>query len=299
MSSSKNSKGEQYHLRWNNFLHNMVQIFSDLKQEGQLVDVTLMCQEQQIKAHKIVLAACSDFFMNLFTTINDVHPIIKFSDISLSHLKKIVEFIYHGEVKVVDDDLHSVLTLGEMFGVKGLSAVKMKGQESSSNTPVNKPVNYTILNKYPTLTPIKNLRRPSLDESTNEPTQKKIKVESDSPNIEKPIIVIDDHKETDNTSSQMELIKQPTNYTRLQDIRSEDNNKNHTTKRKQNASKVSEKGPTERPNPFILFCKDWRKKLITEHPDEDFKRISIRLGSLWRSLTAETRESYYALARKT
>ncbi|XP_072381379.1 uncharacterized protein [Diabrotica undecimpunctata] len=311
MSSSKNSKGEQYHLRWNNFLQNMVQIFSDLKHEGQLVDVTLMCEEQPIKAHKIVLAACSDFFMNVFTNISEVHhPIIKFSDISFSHLKKIIEFIYHGEVKVVDEDLHAVLALGEMFRVKGLSAVKMRGQENSSNTHVNKPVKYTILNTHPTLTPIKKPRPLSLDEPTNEPTQKKIKVESSEPkNIEKPIIVIDDNKEllNDKTSSQTQLIKKPTIYTHVQGmIRSfhEDNYKNNENensmpiKHKQNDSNVNEKSKTERPNPFILFCKDWRKKLIIEHPEEDYKRISVRLGSLWRTLTAETRESYYALARK-
>ncbi|CAG9830759.1 unnamed protein product [Diabrotica balteata] len=104
-----------------------------------------------------------------------------------------IKFIYEGEVNVYDKDLPAVLLLGEMFGVKGLSALKIKDQENSSNTHENKSVKYTILNASSRLTSIKEHRPPSLDDQINEPSQKKIRVESCEPvYMELSVIDLDD-----------------------------------------------------------------------------------------------------------
>jgi len=48
----------QYSLRWNNHLVHMMDAIEVLLQNETLVDVTLVCENTQFKAHKVVLSAC-------------------------------------------------------------------------------------------------------------------------------------------------------------------------------------------------------------------------------------------------
>jgi hypothetical protein len=57
---------DQFCLRWNNFQSNIVSVLDNLKEEGDLVDVTLVCEGHAVKAHKVILSACSPYFRNVF-----------------------------------------------------------------------------------------------------------------------------------------------------------------------------------------------------------------------------------------
>lgn len=67
----------------------------------------------------------------MFKVHNVQHPLIILNGIKINYFKHILEFIYQGEVKVLDIDLEGVLTLGEHLQVKGLSSIKLKHQVSS------------------------------------------------------------------------------------------------------------------------------------------------------------------------
>lgn len=47
-----------YSLRWNNHQTHILQAFEALLHAEILVDVTLVCSESSIRAHKVVLSAC-------------------------------------------------------------------------------------------------------------------------------------------------------------------------------------------------------------------------------------------------
>ncbi|XP_076233968.1 uncharacterized protein LOC143178916 isoform X2 [Calliopsis andreniformis] len=51
-------------------------------------------------------------------------------------------------------------------------------------------------------------------------------------------------------------------------------------------------------NAFMLFANEWRKKLAAENPRESNKDISVRLGILWKNMTKDVKEKYFALARE-
>lgn len=53
---------QQYNLKWTNYMNNILQVFSEHLTQQSLVDVTLFCEGQVIKAHKIVLSASSTYF---------------------------------------------------------------------------------------------------------------------------------------------------------------------------------------------------------------------------------------------
>jgi len=57
---------QQYCLRWNSYPATIATQLASLRLAEDFVDVTLACEGQQLRAHKIVLSACSPYFMQLF-----------------------------------------------------------------------------------------------------------------------------------------------------------------------------------------------------------------------------------------
>lgn len=57
---------QQYCLRWNSYPATIATQLASLRIAEDFVDVTLACDGQQLRAHKLVLSACSPYFMQLF-----------------------------------------------------------------------------------------------------------------------------------------------------------------------------------------------------------------------------------------
>lgn len=55
----------QYSMRWKDFPSHFSGEFKSLRNDEQFVDVTLCCDDQFIKAHKIILSACSTYFKKI------------------------------------------------------------------------------------------------------------------------------------------------------------------------------------------------------------------------------------------
>ena len=64
------------------------------------MDVTLLCDGGSYPAHRLVLAACSPYFHQLFTRLPTQHPLIYLRDVKQAELEALLEFIYRGEVSV-------------------------------------------------------------------------------------------------------------------------------------------------------------------------------------------------------
>lgn len=60
---------QHFCLRWNNFHSNIATSFEHLRDHEDFVDVTLACEGRSLKAHKVVLSACSPYFRNLLKVI--------------------------------------------------------------------------------------------------------------------------------------------------------------------------------------------------------------------------------------
>lgn len=70
---------DEFKLCWKNFQDNIASGFQNLYDRGDLVDVTLACDGKLLQAHKIVLAICSPYFQEIFTTNPCQHPISEYS----------------------------------------------------------------------------------------------------------------------------------------------------------------------------------------------------------------------------
>lgn len=111
---------EQFCLRWNDFQQCIKSTFQDLRAENDFMDVTISCDGEQAKAHKVILSACSVTFKNLLKKNPAQHPVIVLWDVSPRDLSAILDFMYHGEVNVKQDHLNSFLAVAERLRVRGL-----------------------------------------------------------------------------------------------------------------------------------------------------------------------------------
>ena len=114
---------QQYCLRWNNHQHNLLSVFEDLLNHEAFVDVTIACDGLNLKAHKMVLSACSPYFQSMFYNTPDKHPVVFLKDVRYDEMKALLEFMYRGEVSVDQENLSSLLKVAEGLKIKGLADV--------------------------------------------------------------------------------------------------------------------------------------------------------------------------------
>lgn len=112
---------QQFFLRWDNYSHYISYAFGTLRNQEDFVDVTLSCEGKKIRAHKVLLSACSAYFRDVFKDNPCQHPVIVFKNVNYDDLLAIVEFMYQGEVSVVQDALSSFLNTAELLSVQGLT----------------------------------------------------------------------------------------------------------------------------------------------------------------------------------
>ena len=103
---------ERLCLQWNDFKDNVSSAFGDLREDKDFTDVTLACEDgQQVEAHKVVLVASSPFFLNILKKNKHPHPLIYMKGVKSENLVAMVDFCYHGEANVFQENLDSFLVL--------------------------------------------------------------------------------------------------------------------------------------------------------------------------------------------
>jgi len=123
---------EKFSLRWNDFETNINEAFRELREENYFLDVTLVCENEQVQAHKVILSACSSFFRNMLRRNAHQHPLIYLKGVKFSDLQSVLDFMYQGEVSVAQEDLNSFLAVAEDLSVKGLTQNKTENQKDQN-----------------------------------------------------------------------------------------------------------------------------------------------------------------------
>ncbi|XP_062563566.1 protein tramtrack, alpha isoform isoform X2 [Armigeres subalbatus] len=114
---------QRFCLRWNNHQTNLLSVFDQLLHAETFTDVTLAVEGQSLKAHKMVLSACSPYFQALFVDNPEKHPIVILKDVPFKDMKCLLDFMYRGEVSVDQDRLAAFLRVAESLRIKGLTEV--------------------------------------------------------------------------------------------------------------------------------------------------------------------------------
>lgn len=144
-------KVEYINIKWNN--HFPISIFYEFLENNLFTDVTLYVEDKFIQTHKIILSACSPYFMNLFKTLNDEKkPIICISEISFEIFKLLVKYIYTGKINVNQQEMEQFMHAAERFQILEIS----KMSTDIIKTEIQKQnLTNTIKNSYKSIPNIK------------------------------------------------------------------------------------------------------------------------------------------------
>ncbi|XP_075226106.1 uncharacterized protein LOC142327116 isoform X3 [Lycorma delicatula] len=154
---------EQFCLRWNNHQSTLVSVFDGLFESGTLVDCTLAADGQYLKAHKVVLSACSPYLEAILSQHYNQHPIVILKDVKFEELKAMLEYMYRGEVNVTQEQLGRFLKAAETLKIKGLTNSDVgcsTGQTAAIATPSASAVvaaSVAASNPVPPPTPAPNM----------------------------------------------------------------------------------------------------------------------------------------------
>ena len=95
---------------------------AQFREEGEFIDVRLRVNEEVFSAHRIVLAASSDYFHAMFAhgmkESNQEVIELKDESISTAALKIVLESIYSGDLQVNDENVFEVLVAADHLQVK-------------------------------------------------------------------------------------------------------------------------------------------------------------------------------------
>merc|ERR1712088_821428 len=117
---------EEFLLKWNDHHNSFFSIVQDLCASELLTDVTLACGAGEpiiFEAHKLMLSVCSTFFRNILTrkSRHQAHPIVFLKDVEPRHMEQLLQYMYRGEINVLQDDLGPLIETARALQVKGLA----------------------------------------------------------------------------------------------------------------------------------------------------------------------------------
>ncbi|XP_077292571.1 kelch-like protein 12 isoform X2 [Arctopsyche grandis] len=94
-----------------------LRILKKMNEDQSVYDVILCIKGEELPAHKIVLAAASQYFYTMFTCgmKESQERFVEFDDTSMETMKKIVNYIYNGTLDVTDDTVESLLQAAYLF----------------------------------------------------------------------------------------------------------------------------------------------------------------------------------------
>ena len=138
---------EQFCLKWNDFETNVSTAFRELREDKDFFDVTLACDDEQIQAHKVILAACSTFFRTVLKRNRHEHPLLYLKGVKYIDLVAVLNFMYHGEVNVAQEQLNDFLSIAEDLKVKGLT--QNQSHTAVKDLPARTPDIQNVAKKEP------------------------------------------------------------------------------------------------------------------------------------------------------
>lgn len=108
-------------LCWNDFESCIFSAVSDLRNDDILCDVTLVCDDGEIQAHRVILSACSQFFSDVVRkTHKHNHPMLYIRGASTRILNNILDYMYLGTANILEQDLPDLLSLASDLKIYGL-----------------------------------------------------------------------------------------------------------------------------------------------------------------------------------
>ena len=116
------ANNEKFCLKWNDFESNIKDYLRKLRDDKSLFDVTIATEDgHELKAHRIIMSAGSDFFNDIFTRSKN-HPnmYVFLKGVKRQELDQIADFLYNGETSIHQDEMKQFFEITKLLQIKGL-----------------------------------------------------------------------------------------------------------------------------------------------------------------------------------
>lgn len=109
--------------------------FKQLKEAGELLDVTLVTDEDSYEVHKVVLSANSPLFRKILNKQPNAQAqsFIFLRGVKSEFLKIIIDFVYNGEAFIESKDLNGFLEVAHDLQISGLAEEDVEPTDKASD----------------------------------------------------------------------------------------------------------------------------------------------------------------------
>ncbi|XP_035712893.1 uncharacterized protein LOC110856369 [Folsomia candida] len=158
---------ETCHFHWPNHLPHILASFEALLTEETFCDVTLICGDEMVplRAHRLVLSACSDYFERILTENPCSQAVIVLKDFAVWEVEALLDWMYRGQVGVTEENGDALVSTAKSLQIRGLAESLLWHINPPSKIP--KIDNFSPENSNPATTPL-NLSRPTISSPNKE-----------------------------------------------------------------------------------------------------------------------------------
>lgn len=142
-------EGQTFCLKWNNHKSNLVEILDTLIKLESYVDVTIVVDDGQFKAHRVVLAASSPYFQSILQDVPMDHCSILFPGVQEFEMRALLEYMYTGEVNVTQNQIPKIMKIASQLEVKGLFDMADLKEKFINDSPTSTPSSSSNNNSDP------------------------------------------------------------------------------------------------------------------------------------------------------
>ena len=117
---------DHYMLSCPGFSNKLSVVFGEMLEKKELLDVTLVCDDDKsMRAHQVILSAASSFFRNVFKRFEGKNGFVYLRGVKHEDCEAIVQFLYHGETQVAQDNLTRFMDIAKDLKILGLAEESM------------------------------------------------------------------------------------------------------------------------------------------------------------------------------
>ena len=137
---------ENYHLGWKNYADHLKDMLYMLFKSNEQTDVTIVCDDKkQIKAHKIVLSACSTVFKSIINDLPQYNSVIYLKGIQHQEMECILEFMYQGVTTFNVERIDQFFDVAQSLEIKEIGRVKANKFEVENLTENIRPEQQEVI----------------------------------------------------------------------------------------------------------------------------------------------------------
>ena len=121
-------------VQWGEYQTNWKRSLSELRNDNDSADVTLISDDKvKFSAHKILLSSCSNMFKFILKENNRENPLLYLGGVSSVNLGFVLDYIYHGEVNLYQEQLDSFLESAQKLEIEGLIGMDEESMEQETH----------------------------------------------------------------------------------------------------------------------------------------------------------------------